>query len=40
MISKTLIPNQGFDENNLFEEGTVDFSEKHKELIGNLCKKV
>lgn len=39
VISKTVIPNQGFDEINVFEEETVDFQKRHKELIGNMCNK-
>ncbi len=39
IISKTVIPNQGFDEINIFEEETVDFQKRHKKIIGNICKK-
>ena len=39
IISKVVIPNQGFDEINIFEEETVDFQKRHRELIGNMSNK-
>ena len=39
IISKAVIPNQGFDEINVFEEETVDFQKRHKKLIGNMSNK-
>lgn len=39
IISKVVIPNQGFDELNVFDEETVNFQERHKELIKRLSKK-
>jgi len=39
IISKVVIPNQGFDEINVFDEETVDFKQRHSELIDNLSTK-
>jgi len=39
IISKAVIPNQGFDEITIFEEETVDFQKRHKKIIGNISKK-
>jgi arylsulfatase A-like enzyme len=36
IISKSVLPNKGFDEWNLFDEKTVDFQSRHKELIQKL----
>ncbi|RZD46620.1 MAG: hypothetical protein CXT78_03890 [Thaumarchaeota archaeon] len=38
IISKSVLPNKGFDEWNLFDEKTVDFQSRHKELIQKLSK--
>jgi arylsulfatase A-like enzyme len=39
VISKVVLPNQGFDELNVFDEETVNFQERHKEIIERLSKK-
>jgi len=39
IISKVVIPNQGFDELNIFDEETVDFQKRHKQLIEKLSQK-
>jgi len=38
-LVETVLPRQGFDEYNLFEEDTVDLKSRHKELIDNLASK-
>ena len=38
-LTETVLPKQGFDEYNLFEEDTVDLKSRHKELIKKLSKK-
>ena len=39
IIDDSVVPNQGFDEYNIFDESTVDFQQRHKELIQRLSKK-
>lgn len=39
IISNSVMPKQGIDEWNLFDEATVDFKERHKELIQKLSNK-
>jgi len=39
IISESVIPKQGIDEWNLFDEATVDFKQRHKELLEKLSKK-
>ena len=39
IISEIVIPKQGFDEWNIFEEKSVDFISRHSELIKKLSKK-
>lgn len=39
IISKVVIPNQGFDELSVFDEETVNFQERHKEIIKKLSSK-
>lgn len=39
VIDDAVIPRQGFDEFNIFEEETVKFSERHSNLIKDLSKK-
>lgn len=39
IISESVMPKQGIDEWNLFEEETVDFKQRHKELIQKLSNK-
>ena len=38
-LDETVLPKQGFDEYNLFDEDTVDLKSRHKELIKKLSKK-
>ena len=38
IISKVIIPEQGFDERNIFDEKTVDFKKRHTSLIKKLSK--
>jgi len=38
IISKVMIPEQGFDERNIFDEKTVDFKKRHTSLIKKLSK--
>tara|TARA_B100001971_G_C18210900_1_gene550605 strand:- start:760 stop:1698 length:939 start_codon:yes stop_codon:yes gene_type:complete len=38
-LVETVLPKQGFDEYNLFDEDTVDLKSRHKELIKKLSKK-
>jgi len=38
IISESVMPKQGFDEWNIFDEQTVDFKKSHKELIERLAK--
>ena len=39
IISESVLPNKGFDEWNLFDEKTVNFLVRHKELIQRLSRK-
>jgi len=39
IISESVMPKQGINEWNLFDEATVDFKKRHKELIQKLSKK-
>lgn len=39
IISESVMPKQGIDEWNLFDEATVDFKQRHKELLEKLSKK-
>lgn len=39
IISESVMPKQGIDEWNLFDEATVDFKQRHKELLKKLSKK-
>ena len=39
VIDDSVIPRQGFDEFNIFDEETVNFSERHSQIIKNLSKK-
>jgi arylsulfatase A-like enzyme len=39
IISEAVMPKQGFDDWNLFDEETVDFPKRHSELIEKLVKK-
>jgi len=39
VIDGSVIPRQGFDEFNIFDEETVNFSERHSQIIKNLSKK-
>jgi len=39
IIDKSVIPRQGFDEYNIFEEQSVNFTERHSLLLKNLAKK-
>lgn len=39
VISKLVIPNIGFDDWNIFDEKTVDFNSRHKDIITRLSKK-
>ncbi|WP_299290888.1 sulfatase-like hydrolase/transferase [Nitrosopumilus sp.] len=39
IINKVVIPNQGFDELNIFDEETVDFKQRHRDLIKKLANK-
>ena len=39
VIAGSVIPRQGFDEFNIFDEETVNFSERHSQIIKNLSKK-
>ncbi|CAD6513897.1 putative Sulfatase [metagenome] len=39
IIDDSVIPKQGFDEFNIFDENTVDFKKRHDELISKLSKK-
>lgn len=39
IIDDSVIPKQGFDEFNVFDEETVDFKKRHDELISKLSKK-
>ena len=39
VIDDSVIPRQGFDEFNIFNEETVNFSERHSEIIKNLSNK-
>ena len=39
IISESVMPKQGIEEWNLFDEATVDFKKRHKELLEKLSKK-
>lgn len=39
LIDESVVPNQGFDEVNVFDEKTVDFKKRHSELINKLSNK-
>ena len=39
IIDEVVIPKQGFDEWNIFNEESINFEQRHKELIGRLSKK-
>lgn len=39
IINEAVVPKSGFDETNVFDEKTVDFISRHKELIKRLAKK-
>ena len=39
IISDIVIPSKGFDERNIFDEKTVDFTKRHTNLINKLAKK-
>lgn len=39
IIDRSVIPRQGFDEYNIFEEQSVNFNERHREILKNLAKK-
>ena len=39
VIDDSVIPRQGFDEFNIFDEETVNFSQRHSQIIKNLSKK-
>ena len=39
IIDDSVIPSQGFDEKNVFDEKTVDFSARHTEMIKRLSSK-
>ena len=39
VIDDSVVPNQGFDEYNIFDESTVNFQQRHKKLIQHLSKK-
>ena len=39
IIDNTVVPNQGFDEYNIYDEKTVDFQQRHMEFIQRLSKK-
>tara|TARA_B100000470_G_scaffold99072_1_gene76513 strand:- start:2242 stop:3249 length:1008 start_codon:yes stop_codon:yes gene_type:complete len=39
IIDDSVIPNQGFDEYNIYDEKTVDFQQRHMEFIQRLSKK-
>ncbi len=39
IISESVMPRQGIDEWNLFDEATVDFKQRHKKLLEKLSKK-
>ena len=39
VISKLVIPNIGFDDWNVFDENTIDFNSRHKNMITRLSKK-
>ena len=39
IASESLMPNQGFDEKNIYDEKTVNFQSRHKELILKLSKR-
>jgi arylsulfatase A-like enzyme len=39
IIDDSVVPNQGFDEYNIYDEKTVDFQQRHMELIQRLSKK-
>jgi len=39
IISKVVLPNQGFDEIKVFDELNVNFNERHKKIIKDLAKK-
>ena len=39
IISDIIIPSKGFDERNIFDEKTVDFTKRHTNLINKLAKK-
>ena len=39
IIDDSVVPNQGFDEYNIYDENTVDFQQRHMEFIQRLSKK-
>ena len=39
VIDDSVVPNQGFDEYNIYDEKTVDFQQRHMEFIQRLSKK-
>ena len=39
IIDDSVIPSQGFDEKNVFDEKTVDFNKRHSEMISKLALK-
>ena len=39
IIDDSVVPNQGFDEYNIYDEKTVDFQQRHMEFIQRLSKK-
>jgi arylsulfatase A-like enzyme len=39
IISESVMPRQGIDEWNLFDEATIDFKQRHKKLLEKLSKK-
>ena len=39
IIDDSVVPNQGFDEYNIYDENTVDFKKRHMEFIQRLSKK-